>query len=96
MKLSRDKINHLSKLILKEVLLDDDVEFFCEENDLRLEIVTILRTELELEDEIEEAVRETIESYSKDIREGTDEWEILYSKHYVEETKKRRGVSLGA
>ena len=95
MKLSREKINHLSKLILKGLLNDDRVEFFCDENDLRLEIVNILRSELEIEDEIDASVRRTIESYSKDIREGTDEWEILYNKHYREETKKRRGVSLG-
>lgn len=95
MKLSREKVNHLSKLILKRFLEDDRVEFYCDENDLRLEIVNILRKELEVEDEIDEAVRKTLESYSKDIREGTDEWEILYHKHYNEETKKRRGVSLG-
>ncbi len=95
MRLSREKVNHLSKLILKRFLEDDRVEFYCDENDLRLEIVNILRKELEVEDEIDEAVRKTLESYSKDIREGTDEWEILYHKHYNEETKKRRGVSLG-
>ncbi len=95
MKLSREKINHLSKLILKHILDDDDVEFYCEENDLRLEIVEILRSDIALEEDIEMAVRRSISSYSKDIREGTDEWEILYHKHYNEETKKRRGVSLG-
>ncbi len=94
MKLSREKINHLSKLILHGFLEDDRLEFFCEENDLRLEIVNILRMELEIEEDIDDTVRKAIESYSKDIREGTDEWDILYHKHYNEETKKRRGVSL--
>jgi len=93
-KLSREKINHLSKLILRQLLSDDRVEFFCEENEMRLEIVNILRTELAVEEEIDGIVRHTIESYSKDIREGTEEWEILYHKHYNEETKRRRGVSL--
>ncbi len=94
MKLSREKINHLSKQILRQLLSDDRVEFFCEENEMRLEIVNILRTELAVEEEIDDVVRHTIESYSKDIREGTEEWEILYHKHYNEETKRRRGVSL--
>ncbi|MBF0170353.1 MAG: DUF507 family protein [Nitrospinae bacterium] len=94
MKLSREKINHLSKLILRQILSDERVEFFCEENEMRLEIVNILRTELAVEEEIDDVVRHTIESYSKDIREGTEEWEILYHKHYNEETKRRRGVSL--
>lgn len=95
MRLSREKVNHLSKLILKCLLEDDRVEFYCDENDLRLEIVAILRAELDVEDAIDEAVRKTIESYSRDIKEGTDEWDILYHKHYNEETKKRRGISLG-
>ncbi len=95
MKLSREKINHLSKLILRQILENDDVEFFCDENDLRLEIVEILRADLELEESIENSVRDVIESYSRDIREGTDEWDILYHKHYAEETKRRRGISLG-
>ncbi|HEB72812.1 hypothetical protein MNBD_NITROSPINAE03-304 [hydrothermal vent metagenome] len=94
MRLSREKINHLSKLILRGFLEDDRLEFFCDENDLRLEIVNILRTELEIEEDIDSSVRKMIESYSKDIREGTDEWDILYHKHYNEETKKRRGISL--
>lgn len=94
MKLSREKINHLSKQILRQILSDERVEFFCEENEMRLEIVNILRTELAVEEEIDEVVRHTIESYSKDIRDGTEEWEILYHKHYNEETKRRRGVSL--
>ncbi|MDH5477053.1 MAG: DUF507 family protein [Nitrospinota bacterium] len=93
MRLSREKINHLSKLILSGFMKDDRIEYFCDENDLRLEIVNVLRNELSIEEEIDEAVRRTIESYSKDIREGTDEWEILYNKHYHEENKRRRGIS---
>ncbi|MBI4666053.1 MAG: DUF507 family protein [Nitrospinae bacterium] len=95
MKLSREKINHLSKLILKGLLEDDRVEFFCEENDLRLDIVDILREEIEIEEQIDDAVRKVISTYSRDIREGSNEWDILYHKHYNEETKRRRGLSLG-
>ena len=95
MKLSREKINHLSKLILVGFLDDDRVEFFCDENDLRLEIVNILRHEIDIEELIDDEVRKSISSYSRDIREGSNEWEILYHKHYSEENRKRRGISLG-
>lgn len=90
--LSREKINHLSKVILDTLLSDDRVEFFCEENDLRLEIVGLMRDELAIEAEIDEFARAAIETYSKDIREGTEEWDILYQKHYNEESKRRRGI----
>ena len=94
MKLTREKINQLSKVILKGLLDDDRVEYFMEDNDLRLEIVKVLTDELQREDDIDMAVRKTIGSYGKDIREGTDEWDIVYQRHYEEENKKRRGITI--
>ncbi|HBA26741.1 MAG: hypothetical protein A2W77_09115 [Nitrospinae bacterium RIFCSPLOWO2_12_39_16] len=91
MRLGRDKINHLSKLIITELAGDDRVEFFDEENKIRLEIVRVVTDVLKVDDEIDEAARKTLASYSKNIREGTPEWEVLYNKHYNEEAKKRRG-----
>jgi len=92
LKLTREKINHLSKQILNALLEDDRIEYFIEENDLRLQIVKTLTDELNLEDEMDTAVRKTISSYGRDIREGTEEWDIVYQRHYEEENKKRRGL----
>lgn len=92
MKLTREKINHLSKKILHALLEDDRIEYFVEENDLRLGVVKILTDELQLEDEIDGAVRKAIGSYGRDIREGTEDWDIVYQRHYEEENKKRRGI----
>ena len=94
MKLTREKINQLSKVILKGLLDDDRVEYFLDDNDLRLEIVKVLTDELQREDDIDMAVRKTISSYGRDIREGTDEWDIVYQRHYEEENKKRRGITI--
>lgn len=94
MKLTREKINQLSKVILKGLLDDDRVEYFLDDNDLRLEIVKVLTDELQREDDIDMAVRKTISSYGRDIREGTDEWDIVYQRHYEEENKKRRGIAI--
>lgn len=94
MKLTREKINQLSKVILKGLLDDDRIEYFLEDNDLRLEIVKVLTDELQREDDIDMSVRKTISSYGRDIREGTDEWDIVYQRHYEEENKKRRGITI--
>lgn len=94
MRLSREKINQLSQVILKAILSDDRVEYFIEDNDLRLEVVKALTYELKKEDDIDIAVRKTISSYGRDIREGTDEWDLVYQRHYQEEMKKRRGISI--
>jgi len=90
-KLNREKINHLSKLIISGLANDDRIEFFEEENKIRLEIVNIMTNILKDDDEIDTAVRNTLASYSKNIREGSPEWDVLYDKHYNEETNKRRG-----
>ncbi|MBI5177744.1 MAG: DUF507 family protein [Nitrospinae bacterium] len=94
MKLSREKINHLSQVILKAILADDRVEYFLDDNKLRLEVVKVLTDEIKMEDDIDTAVRKTISSYGRDLREGSSEWDIMYQRHYQEETKKRRGISL--
>ena len=94
MRLSREKINHLSQVILKALLADDRVEYFLDDNKLRLEIVKVHTDEIKLEDDIDMAVRKTIGSYGRDLREGSSEWDIVYQRHYQEETKKRRGLTL--
>ena len=90
MSLSREKINHLSKLIIKGLEEDEDVEFFAETNEVRLQIVRIMTDELKINDIVDKEVRGILDSYSKKLREGSKEWEILYQKHYEEEMNKKR------
>ena len=45
--------------------------------------------ELMLDDEIVEEVRRTLSSYSSRLLEGSREWEILYWKHYEQESNRR-------
>jgi hypothetical protein len=90
MLLSRDKINHLSKLITEKLERDEAVDLTAEPNDIRLQIVRVITDELKIEDLVDAEVRKILNSYSKKLREGSNEWEILYRKHYEEEIKKRR------
>jgi len=43
---------------------------------------------LKIEDKADENARKICASYSRTMREGTDEWEILYNKHYQEHLSK--------
>jgi hypothetical protein len=85
MRLSRGKINHLSKLIIKRLSENKMVEFLRQPNDVRLHIVLTISKELEIEDVIDAVVRKTIDSYSRKILEGSNEWEVIYNKLYNEE-----------
>jgi hypothetical protein len=88
MRLSHEKIVHLSHLMLDELLEDDRVDYHGEENEVRQRIVALLKAELEREDAMEDAIRRKIESQKRQIPEGSPEWELLYRKYYEEELTK--------
>ena len=85
MKLSRDKINHISGLIVKEFDKWDDLDYKLPLNEIRLEIAAVMSEELTIDDNADTEARKILASYSdKRIREGSPEWEILYQKHFDE------------
>ena len=87
-RLSREKINFLSKQILDQLFENDQVEFFDEPNEIRLSIVKSIEEEVELYSLIDKKAIEKIQSQKKAIEEGSREWEILYRKYYNEEITK--------
>lgn len=87
-RLSREKINYLSKQILNQLFENDEVEFFDEPNEIRLSIVKSIEEEINLYSLIDKKAIEKIQSQKKAIEEGSREWEILYRKYYNEEITK--------
>jgi hypothetical protein len=66
------------------------VEFFEEESEIRIEVARIIQEELKDDEVIDQAVRYKIESQSREIPEGSEEWDILYRRYYDEEMSKRQ------
>jgi hypothetical protein len=91
-KLSREKILHLSHLVLNHLNADDQVEFFADLQEIRQEIVKLISDELKTDEAIDALVRRKIESQKRTIVEGSEEWEILYRKYYEEEVARHRKV----
>ncbi len=91
MRLSREKIVHLSHLVTEVLVASDDVEFIEDRDTIRQEIVQILQNALKEEEQVDAEVRRKIGSQKKEILEGSEEWDILYRKYYAEELK-RMGV----
>ena len=87
-RLSREKINFLSKKILEALSGNDRVEFLDDPNEIRLDIVRSLEEEMRLYDLLDKRAIEKIQSQKKSIEEGSREWEILYRKYYNEELSK--------
>ena len=89
MRLSREKINHLSRLLVESLEREDGATFLRPSNDIRLHIVRVITDDLRIDEGIDEDVLRTIQSYRRKIPAGSPEWEVLYRKHYEEEMIRR-------
>jgi hypothetical protein len=87
-RLSREKINYLSRQILNVLEKDDQVDFLDDPNELRLVIVRSIEEEMRLYEAIDKKAIDKIQSQKKAIEEGSREWEILYRKYYNDELAK--------
>jgi len=87
-RLSREKINYLSRQVLSVLEKDDQVDFLDDPNEVRLIIVKSIEEEMRLYEAIDKKAIDKIQSQKKAIEEGSREWEILYRKYYNDELAK--------
>ncbi|OGD27187.1 MAG: hypothetical protein A2V57_03280 [Candidatus Aminicenantes bacterium RBG_19FT_COMBO_65_30] len=87
-RLSREKINYLSRQVLNVLEKDDQVDFLDDPNEIRLIIVKAIEEEMKLYEAIDKKAIDKIQSQKKAIEEGGREWEILYRKYYNDELAK--------
>lgn len=88
MRLSDEKVNQLSHVVLKSLREWDQVEFLVDDNDVRLAVKEGLVEGLAVIEGIERKVRDTLGSYSRKILEGSPEWDVMYAKAFEEELAK--------
>lgn len=87
-RLSREKINYLSRQVLNVLEKDDQVDFLDDPNEVRLIIVKSVEEEMRLYEAIDKKAIDKIQTQKKAIEEGSREWEILYRKYYNDELAK--------
>ncbi len=88
MRMSRERIFHLTDLIMKELEASPAVQVKTHD-DLRPEIMRALTEESKLEETVDSEVRKILGSYSRNMPEGSREWEVLYQKTREEVFKRR-------
>ena len=88
MRMSRERIFHLTDLIMKELGASPAVHVKNPE-EMRPEIMRALTEESKLEESIDSEVRKILGSYSRALPEGSREWEVLYDKTREEVYRKR-------
>lgn len=84
-----EQINVLSHRIHDSLYDDDLLDYTDEDKALRL-IKQILSGTLRAEDELDQRVREKIQSLKRAVPEGSPEWQALYQRYMDEELAKRR------
>jgi hypothetical protein len=88
--LSDDKLSHLSHVILESLKRSTAARLTGEEAHALRAVKRVLGAELRDEEEVDQAVRRRLQSYSRQIVESSPEWDVLYRKTYEEELRKRR------
>ena len=92
MRLTREKIVRLSHQITDVLVASDDVEFVDDRDTIRQQVVLIMTAVLKDEEKIELEVRKKITSQKKEILEGSEEWDVLHKKYYLDELR-RMGIA---
>ena len=90
MRLSEDRISHVSHLVLDMLMQDRHVDAVQPEERVLREIKRTLTEELKFDDDADTVVRTMIQSLSRKVPEGSREWEVLYQKYREEELRRRR------
>jgi uncharacterized protein len=90
-KLSRERVLHISRLIMAHLDQDDAIEYFEDPKEIRQQIVKMIEAEMKADEMMDALVRRKLET-QKRVLEGSDEWDVLYRKYYEDEVSKHRKV----
>lgn len=88
MSLSEDRQLHFAKVIVDGVWNDDLTDYSDDDQALLLARRAIAQF-IQEEVDVDQSVRDKIQSLKRGVMEGTPEWDILFRKYYEEEVKKR-------
>lgn len=88
--LSDDKQNHLSHVIVQTLETTTDARLRGDSVQALKEIKRIIADQMNVEQSIDQFVRSRLASYSRQIVEGSSEWDVLYQKAYTQELQNRK------
>ena len=88
-RLSENRISHLAHLVI-DGLRKGDLVAFPSEGRALTETKQVLQDFFYRGDQVNEIVRQKIQSLSRHVPPGSREWDILYRKYLEEEMRKQR------
>lgn len=81
------QLSHVAIAYLTE---EPKLEYFVDPKDIRADIFKLIENEGKVDEAIDLAARQKIETQKRGIPEGSEEWDILYRKYFEEESARRR------
>ena len=88
--LSDEKQMHLSHVILDSFKNMTQARLVGDQAKALREVKHVISEHMKIEAELDPFVRRRLESYSRKIPEGSQEWDVLYHKTFEEELRKRK------
>jgi hypothetical protein len=88
--LSDEKQMHLSHVILGSLKNMAQARLVGDQTKALREVKLVIAEHMKVEAELDQQVRRRLESYSRPIPEGSQEWDVLYQKTFEEELRKRK------
>lgn len=88
LKLSRNKVNYITKLIIDYIQQNEELDYVGELENIRFKTFHLIMNELKAFEDIEEKAKYRISSQKKSVPESSREWEILFRKYSNEELDK--------
>ena len=88
--LSDEKQMHLAHVIVRSVKDMPQTTLVGDQAQALREVKGVIAEHMKVEEELEQKVRRRLESYSRPVPEGSEEWDVLYRKTYEEELRKRK------
>lgn len=86
--LSEERQTHFAHLLVDGIWNDDLVDYSDDDEAMRQAKRGIVKFVQEFT-EVDESVRQTITNLKRNVPEGSPEWDIMYSKYFEEEMRRR-------
>ena len=93
MRLSEERVHHVAKVMAEQMLEKGLLQSSYSDTKVAQVVARAMLKELAMEDKIEDEVRRLLSTYSRQIDEGSAEWEVLFQKT-KEELAQKRGYVL--
>ena len=87
--LSESRISHLAHLIV-DGLSNGDLVKFVNQGRALAETKRVLNEFFQREDQLDDMIRQKIQSLSRRVPPGSREWDVLYRKYLEEEMRRQK------